>query len=1255
VKQFPRNGKQTPEDFDFLETQSHTCRRCGASHPSDVAHGLCPRCLLAGLFEQAPEPRTGEQEGDAVGPYELVGLLGRGGMGSVWRARQLHPVEREVALKIINLGMDTRELVSRFEAERQSLAMMDHPNIARVYEAGATDAGRPYFAMELVDGEPVTDYCVSRTLPVEERLRLFLDICAAVAHAHRKGVLHRDLKPSNVMVVERTQGPQVKVIDFGIAKLLEAENDGRTFATRIGHAVGTPGYMSPEQAGAEPDVDTRSDVYSLGALLYEMLTGSPPLGRETFRELALVEVMRLIRELDPPRPSTRIGPAVRTGAPPHLRIARDLDRIVMKALARERDRRYGGAASLADDVRRFLDHEPVTATDPTLAYRAGKFVRKHRLPVAFATALFLGLVASTLLIARENLRARTAAAVAEAARLETLSTLADSYRTAGINASGERDDALAALWFTKAAATATHDASRTRNNRLRAALHAARTFVPVRKIERSKQVGCTLTFDAGSRVLHEGGFGLEHMFFDLETGAPLNFEFPLRAACFLPGGKQIAVSDGGAQIEIRDLTTLDVVERITNPDGKTTGIWSDHLGELLAFGDQRIHVWHRGVREFLGNARDHPLPVRLVAFSPGGERLLTIDRTSNLRVFDTAAADTGQPLFPPIHLAGAATYDVLLPAFTAADRLRVKGNEGMRILDAATGAVVERLPHLNAAIDFSPDGSLFSIFNSVCETSSGNPRFERPLGGPLFLPDSAAVYGTGTGEILDLRGHRIGKVCLSGYQRAIAPDGTLLAVRQGANITIYSLVQAEPFQRVIARDTGKIALSPDGRLFASGGWGGAHPTGTRTRAFFTADGQPAGPEIDTGSQNLCGIFSGAAGNLLSGGRRDPLEIPRKEDAAVGPGIIQLWNPATGARLAGPLEIPAEPWAMCRHPDGSWIAVLCADGSILRLEPDLSGFAEIIRLDIPLVPEPGELTRGQLVFSPDGSRLHANGFGSATWTIDPAAGKIIFTTPPRHGTALRLEVAGDLLFTPTTRLEDEWCFHGGTGEVLPLDRELRPYLPAGSRVSPDGRQLLLSGVTRVGAVDWRENKAAGRSFQADTGWISFSEFVPGTPWVLTAATSKTGEARLVLWDRDSGTELSPRWPLQGTAIGDFTTTPDGTRAILSIRNEGYLIVHLDEIHAAADHDDGLPTTDRLMLAEIRAGKKLIDSTPTMLDTPDAWLPMWRDFTARHPGSIRLKPPRETLLRWHRNQEAMHRGSNGRAAEWHRERIKALGAQ
>ena len=342
----------------------------------------------------------------------LVGdQIGQGGMGTVYRAEQLRPVKRPVAVKLINPGMDSRSVLVRFEAERQALAVMDHPHIAKVLDAGATPDGRPFFVMELVDGIPLTDYCDARKLSLTGRLDLFRQVCGAVQHAHQKGVIHRDIKPSNVLVEDVGGTPVPKVIDFGLAKAVGgAALTDQTLFTAPGSAAGTPLYMAPEQAGPDArDVDTRADVYALGAVLYELLTGSPPIGRETLRRAALHEVFRLIREDDPLPPSSRLGSsddlptvAVNRGTEP-ARLSRsvrgDLDWVVMKALEKDRGRRYESAAALADDVGRFLNHEPVAAGPPTLRYRAAKFVRRNRGVVTAAAfvfaALVLGIVGTT--------------------------------------------------------------------------------------------------------------------------------------------------------------------------------------------------------------------------------------------------------------------------------------------------------------------------------------------------------------------------------------------------------------------------------------------------------------------------------------------------------------------------------------------------------------------------------------------------------------------------------------------------------------------------------------------------------------------------------------------------------------------------------------------------------------------------------------------------------------------------------------------
>jgi serine/threonine protein kinase/WD40 repeat protein len=354
-------------------------------------------------------PSAVEGPGTVIGRYKLLQQIGEGGFGLVFMAEQLEPVRRMVALKLIKAGMDTREVVARFEAERQALALMDHPNVARVLDGGTTVSGRPYFVMDLVKGIPITDFCDQNQLPSEARLRLFMQVCAGVQHAHQKGIIHRDLKPSNVLVTVQEGQPVPKVIDFGIAKAIGQKLTERTLFTRFEQLIGTPAYMSPEQAEwGGVDIDTRSDIYSLGALLYELLTGTTPFEKETLARAALDEVRRMIRETEPPTPSMRLQglgqrlneTAQRRHAEPSLlpRLVRgDLDWIAMKALEKDRARRYETANGLARDVERHLNGEPVVAGPPSNIYRAGKFMRRHRLAVAAFAGITLALAVGLVL------------------------------------------------------------------------------------------------------------------------------------------------------------------------------------------------------------------------------------------------------------------------------------------------------------------------------------------------------------------------------------------------------------------------------------------------------------------------------------------------------------------------------------------------------------------------------------------------------------------------------------------------------------------------------------------------------------------------------------------------------------------------------------------------------------------------------------------------------------------------------------------
>jgi tetratricopeptide (TPR) repeat protein len=371
--------------------------------PAAAVQGTVDFLAVAGVAVEEPKPAGGSEQAGMVlaGRYKLLQQIGEGGMGTVWMAEQTEPVQRKVALKIIKPGMDSRQVIARFEAERQALALMDHPNIAQVHDGGTMDSGRPYFVMELVKGIPITRYCDEQRLTPRHRLELFVATCQAVQHAHQKGIIHRDVKPSNVLVAPYDGKPVIKVIDFGVAKATGQRLTERTLFTEFGAVVGTLEYMSPEQAELNNhDIDTRSDIYALGVLLYELLTGTTPLRREQLRQKPFTEMLRMIREQEPPRPSTRLLesrdtlPAIsaqRQTEPAKLtRLVRgELDWIVMKALEKDRSRRYDTATAFAGDVQRYLADEPVQACPPSAGYRFGKFVRRNRTGLAVAGLILL--------------------------------------------------------------------------------------------------------------------------------------------------------------------------------------------------------------------------------------------------------------------------------------------------------------------------------------------------------------------------------------------------------------------------------------------------------------------------------------------------------------------------------------------------------------------------------------------------------------------------------------------------------------------------------------------------------------------------------------------------------------------------------------------------------------------------------------------------------------------------------------------------
>jgi serine/threonine protein kinase/tetratricopeptide (TPR) repeat protein len=416
------------------------CPKCHSDNPSDSK--FCKDCGSQLLpKEKTPVSKTitirtpvkDVNIGEIIAEkYKLIEELGKGGMGIVYKAEQIKPVKRGVALKVIKLGMDTGQVVARFETERQALAVMNHPNIAKVFDAGATERGRPYFVMELVQGVPITEYCDKHKLRTRERLELFMAVCEAVQHAHQKGVIHRDLKPSNVIVSVQENKPVPKIIDFGIAKATGHRLTERTLFTEQGQLIGTPEYMSPEQAEMSGlDIDTRTDIYSLGVMLYELLVGVLPFEPKTIREAGFSEIQRMIRETDPPKASTRLSKLgdTQTSIAEHRRtdpvslqrqLKGDLDWITMKAMSKDRTQRYASASELASDIMRHLKHDPILASPPSTIYRIRKYVRRHKTGVVAAAlvvlAMVIGITGTSIGLVKARLAEKKAKTEAETAR-----------------------------------------------------------------------------------------------------------------------------------------------------------------------------------------------------------------------------------------------------------------------------------------------------------------------------------------------------------------------------------------------------------------------------------------------------------------------------------------------------------------------------------------------------------------------------------------------------------------------------------------------------------------------------------------------------------------------------------------------------------------------------------------------------------------------------------------------------------------------
>jgi eukaryotic-like serine/threonine-protein kinase len=1042
----------------------------------DKAGGFLRRAP-AGLAGSAPDEAVGaETIGTMIGRYKLLEKLGEGGFGSVWAAEQREPIRRRVALKIIKLGMDTKQVIARFEAERQALAMMDHPNIAKVLDAGATESGRLYFVMELVHGIPITNYCEEQQLDTKDRLDLFIKICHAIQHAHQKGIIHRDIKPSNILVTLHDGVPVPKVIDFGIAKATQAELTEKTIYTQFHQFIGTPAYMSPEQAEMSGlDIDTRSDIYSLGVLLYELLTGKTPFDGKALLRAGLDEMRRIIREQEPLRPSTRLkretaaAPrhpdivSTASGQPSHLSTFRpslstDLDWIVMKCLEKDRTRRYETANGLAADILRHLNDEPVLARPPSTAYRLQKAFRRNKLAFAATIAVAAALVAGLGISLWQ-------ASIANRARKDGLQSLYARNMNLAQQAWEKNNVELVRQLLEE---TATYP-----DRGFEWYFWQRQTHLELRTFRGHTDGVWSVAYSPDGRLIATGSSDHTAKIWNAATGLELHtlkgHHDWVGGIAFFPDGRRIVTGSSDQTARIWDVATGNELKILVGHTHWITSVAVSPDGQRIVTGshDNTARIWDAASGKHLLTLKGHRIRVgpaiSSVAFSPNGERIVTGSNDRTAQVWDAA---TGAEL---LRLEGH-TNRIRSVAFSPDGKRIATGSadQTVRVWDPVSGKelfCLQGQSGLVTSLAFSPD-------NQRIVTGSADSMVR--------------IWDARSGkELFRFKGHSDGISSV-----AFSPDGRMiLSGSRGHVAKIWAVSNTREVLAIPAhtREITSIAFSPDGNRFVTASydktasiWDSAtgkelFPPKAHSDEVWSVTFSHDGQRIVTGSADL------TAKVWVVGNDHEPLVLTGHDGTITS----VAFSPDDRRIVTGSYDHTARIWDATTGKE------------LLRL----NGHDNFIAC---------------VAFSPDSQRIATGSYDGTARVWDAITGHEIFKVEGRVAAITALHPAF------------------GSGPFLTLKGQSAAIISV--TFSPDGQRLITGSGDGTASV---RDAADGKELLVLKGHkdkISSVSVSPDGRRIVTASHDQT----IKLWDATSGKELLSLTGSSDSDVASVTFSLDGRR-------------------------------------------------------------------------------------------------------------------